>query len=546
MPTLLQNSVWGVAANSNHTSAGVKLWSESTALYTGHRGRGGRLLLQKEEVPSPSWIMSMTSKVPALRTATLEEIAKTIAVPHDHRPLRLPTFPNLERTSVMQFTANGTAVTTASAATALLVRSSTYPVWFNSPVDTDVGGVLRQLTLAQANVANGGTIYLADVFESPWVTSTFLGRPYPLGMSRGKTWLYYCAGCLGGVRLTANAAAAPVTLNLDIELYTADGTQATNIAASMAAGATSCEFILPDVAVSYFWRPVSVTISLGGLSNVTLFGGLATNGTLGAPIPGGPSTLLLPLLAPPEFGVTSLPYEDNRVTAAAVLFTNVTRVLDKEGTVLAARFASRTAAVDMFSITASQIAGVHPSERYFGPLEKGVYAYTLPDAASEIFRPALVSWFGQAKVPVFDMDRIEYFTAIVFSDLDSTLQTTMAWTIDWHLEFRSQSVLFPRGYSSYPLETYHASQMALARMGTIFENPIHLATIANMARTAAKAVWPIIKPYAVQGASYLLNKAGQALLPSKPQPVKMKQAGFTQSGGNKKKKKAVVKRGGRK
>jgi len=44
-------------------------------------------------------------------TSSQSELVQTIAVPREHRPLRIPSFPALERTSVLSFTDTFTLVT---------------------------------------------------------------------------------------------------------------------------------------------------------------------------------------------------------------------------------------------------------------------------------------------------------------------------------------------------------------------------------------------------------------------------------------------------
>jgi hypothetical protein len=231
-----------------------------------------------------------------------------------------------------------------------------------------------------------------------------------------------------------------------------------------------------------------------------------------------------PLFSAPEFNTTTLPYEDVRCTAASLLLTNVTKVLNKEGTVLAARLNNASTpgvGGSMFNPSVSMLDNVHPSEKYFGPLERGVYAFSLPDAESSNFAPALLAPSGASKVPIFDLDHFSYYTLIFLSDPDTTTPSSFALTVDWHTEFRSQSILFPRGFSAVTLESFHGAQMALAQMPTIFENPVHLRSIVAAVSKAVKAVAPIVAPHALAAArsvgNMLLSSASKRVSTAMPQ-----------------------------
>lgn len=231
-----------------------------------------------------------------------------------------------------------------------------------------------------------------------------------------------------------------------------------------------------------------------------------------------------PLFTPTEFSTAPLVYRATRVTACAALFSNVSQVLNKEGTVDAARLNSKTGA--LLSGTGSRISTTHPKDRYFGPLEHGLYTYTMPDAESEQFvdhvwdvdntaNGNVPNFVITTPKPVFVLDNIGYKNSIMFSDLDPSSTTTLAVTLAIHLEFRSSSMLFPVGFSTVPLEEYHKVQMALAQLGCFFENPVHWAMIGSAVRAAVAKIAPVVAPYAraalVHGGQMLLNAAAKKL-----------------------------------
>jgi len=227
---------------------------------------------------------------------------------------------------------------------------------------------------------------------------------------------------------------------------------------------------------------------------------------------------LFPMFSPTEFYTAPLIYNEVRCTAAAALFSNVSPVMSKEGTVEAARLIAKKGG--LLSVTGSAVSTTHPKDRYFGLLENGLYSFTLPDAESENFCHG--AWTIDAtdsskvlNLPVFDLDNIGYKNTIIFSDLESSSSTTLAVTLSYHIEFRSSSMLFPVGFSTVPLEQYHGVQMALAQLGPFQENPIHWSAIATAVRAAVSKIYPIVAPHArtmaVQAGNMLLSAAANKL-----------------------------------
>jgi hypothetical protein len=230
--------------------------------------------------------------------------------------------------------------------------------------------------------------------------------------------------------------------------------------------------------------------------------------------------VLFPITKPVEAATTIIPWKSVRTTAVGALFSNVTAVLNKEGTVKAARLNSELINPLYSGGYDAAIDRVYPKDRYFGPMENGLYTFTLPDSGSEQYRDVLEHtqnaifpvWTGRAMNPaVFDLDKLNYFNMIVFTDI-GTSDTTLAITADRHIEFRSTSVLFPLGFSTCQLETYHASQMALVQLGVFFENPAHLGLIGAAVAQAVRAVASYAYPVVRQVGQAALMAAGDKML----------------------------------
>lgn len=463
----------------------------------------------------------------AARQAVKDEriIAQTIAVPKDHKPVRLPTFPNLERTAVCSLMSNGTTsfkqgATSVNPALFTLCRSPTYPLW--GPVVWNNYGYSCWFNLPDGTThftgAENATYEIPRVLSANGRGEGKSGAPfvmmYPtMGVRSGEGWIYVPAGFRACTELFITLVSGTFSGNAfqcTIELLTGEETLST--VSTTATSSTQSVSFGHQVTDNTWFRPIEIrqlTGTSGYVAKIALTAaGWSTGATFAdmAPIS---YTKFMPMIAPPEFKVSTAPYHSTRVTACSLLLSNVSRVMYKEGTVLAARLP--TARVSLISVSEEDLAAVHPAEKYFGPLEKGCYTFTLPDASSEQFQRCYMTDTALQEsfvYPVFNIDTADYFTAIYCYDLNSTDDTELAWTLNTHLEFRTSSMLFQVGFSTIPLEEYHQSQLGLVKLGTIYENPTHLGTITALVKSAIKRAAPVIMPIAARAA----RKGGQALL----------------------------------
>lgn len=197
------------------------------------------------------------------------------------------------------------------------------------------------------------------------------------------------------------------------------------------------------------------------------------------------SIMLLPVGAPPEIEVSERPYSDTRVTAAAVLMTNVTKVLDKEGTALAGRLEHNSGSYNFSQATLSTL---HPAEKAFLPLATGLYTYAPPSTDMSGFydytsRLGLIDGAGgitYMNVPSVRLDNQALVNCFVLADPDTTTRSSFALNVDWHVEFRNNSTLFEIGMSSITLEAYHQAILQLVSHGFFFSNDGHQSLIGKI------------------------------------------------------------------
>lgn len=195
---------------------------------------------------------------------------------------------------------------------------------------------------------------------------------------------------------------------------------------------------------------------------------------------------LPPAKVNPEYYNSVAPFRSTRLNASALLLTNVTKVLNKEGTVESSRLLIDPSSggtlhnADVVTVSAS-----NPETRYFGALEKGAYTFTAPDQESLVFTTPYESLHVNESQD-YDPHNVEktverpvlnlcarYVNCIITTDLDATDDTQLALTLDTHWEFRTISTLYTLDYSRMPIEVYHAAMLACMRAGFFYENNTH-------------------------------------------------------------------------
>jgi hypothetical protein len=273
------------------------------------------------------------------------------------------------------------------------------------------------------------------------------------------------------------------------------------------------------------------TLSTGNLTQV-MFTLISTQGTVGfTPVSanagqvlisaGSAQTRLYPAVQPTEFQHSILPWSSTRTTASAALFTNVTQVLNKGGTVLAGRLSPESA--EVWTFTSLNLQNLHPAEKAYLALESGAYSFVPPSTDLTDFydytSPNSVSNFSSSStVPVFRLDNASLVSALVFTPA-AGVSEALAINLDWHIEFRTTSALFEIGMSTATIESLHQAQLALASVGYFFPNATHKSVLNKVASGATGFLkWALPYAAAAPGMVGMAGKAGQFLLSAKPKP----------------------------
>jgi hypothetical protein len=428
-----------------------------------------------------------------------DALAATFALPHENKGQRLPTIPAV-MTAVVDLMCDATRSVETSKRFALC-RDTCYPLWSDRTVQACGGLSAGSIELPPTL---GGSITVPP-FNTKFSTTRsvdaitlsateFEDTCVIVGLDNQQV-LYIPTGAyyqfvfeLGGAP-TPNSA-----LEIELRSYiagdwaytraltTISGNSHIFIGLAGAIVATSGALVqgaIPQGFTELVAVRVVGTAPAVSVWPCTMYHGWSSAVTVVPAAPAASSGLFVPAFRPAEFRNSTLPYRKTRLNASAVLMTNVTPVLEKEGTVLAGRL--QTSTVDMFNFSAASIDACHPSQRYFGALENGLYSFTAPSANVE----QLVDHVGtvnSVEVPTFDYKVDSLYNAMILTDLDAAASTTIALSLYVHLEFACTSSLFAIAVSSLTIETLHQAEVKLLRAGYFHENSTHVPSVQRALR----------------------------------------------------------------
>jgi len=491
---------------------------------------------------------------------SLDEIAQTICLPNERAPVRLPTYPSIDKTATFRYRYQNTQslrdeadpsdqnvlgrkrflVTRDPAAPLLLDTVHTLQKTVNGDPSVYTGSVLARAE--PVDISTDNELTTASVTFSKMYPWEFYNR-LPSGEYDSKQWFVVpktldaygkAHGFLGelGMVLYRTSVAVPRTnpiltyRNGDPVAQIPTGTVVLDYTLTIETvdsnGVTSSMILDMDYTKNrelgpytafFSIDPNTALVRIKSLSYIGPIKVKQSNGTLtalpaesvyptillaerGTHPPGAKKTfrcLSYPATSVnPEFYNSVAPFRSTRLNASALLLTNVTKVLNKEGTVESSRVIFNPDSGRTFmNADVPTVSTSNPETRYFGALEKGAYTFTAPDQESLVFttpyetvraNDALIGT-GGGSVPILVPEHLierpvmnlnpRYMNAIILTDLDTTDDTQLALTLDTHWEFRTISTLYQLDYSRMPIETYHAAMLAVMRAGLFYENNSH-------------------------------------------------------------------------
>jgi hypothetical protein len=426
-------------------------------------------------------------------TDSLSAIAKSIVLTKESPPLRLPVQTGTERTAVLAlentgtFSFDSTVVASGGNAYALLIRHPLVPLWMSGTFTgtfvqyqtlfaTATEGASGSQSATVVNIPLDDSAYFVNTGTLPsWLGNNVVNNPrytIPIGVDKilGVDYMYVPPGALAVVQVTFGASTA-CGGQINIYNWTGPGSEELVGTVTNSGNTNQLNYTFSVVGGWYRWGNGEFYSSTTTSLSVAFYPGWITGGTPAAP--SGTLNFLWPFNIPSEFiADTPYPWADTRVNSASALFTNVTEVLGKSGTVLAARLIAEDGYWVPAPIVVSSRA---PTEKYFGALEHGVYSFTSPSPESQVYqrawRQATTSSYNN---PVVYLDSLGYGNQFIFTDNNNSPYGQLAVTVNWHIEFRTSSILFPNAVSVTPLEELHRAHVAVGMLPNFMQNEQHM------------------------------------------------------------------------
>lgn len=482
-------------------------------------------------------------------TSLAAAYAQAQAVPKDSRAMRLPSVQSPQKTSVLDFTATTTANVNGSYALyALLFRTPTRPLWLSNRLAAGVVAsryLYRSLSVAVPMPLDSGELsfdsWVKSDNSSNWAVrsggaqaSLLLPNYCPAIDNANNVWFYIPTGGFAEAGLAkftiySTVSAGFDTCNYDMTFLHADSLKTEATRTIPVSGTPSYNTVTFNLPAAGWYRPLTVTYRNGTSANNPVLsgfaGGVTTGGTLYLPTALAIATgdyWDIPATTQ-EYATAPIIWRNTRATSVATLFANTTANLYKGGNVYGHRQLKSTEyGTGVFntayfsSIYQSTYDSTAEAERECKPLETGMYTFAKPDDASLQFR----DWTFTAtldsvqNVGCVRFDSTDYVDVMKFAS--STVggvenwQTNLMITTSKHLEFKHGTQLWPMDVCRVPYSVWQQAMVAMAEMPNHYENPIHLAAIAAMARAAAQWALPVLAPYAKQAAMALATKAYSA------------------------------------
>jgi len=456
-----------------------------------------------------------------------------MALPAEHAPTRLPSYPALERTAVIGFNQPVKLANAVNDDTKLmLARQAAFPCWASTfGRNSEIGGVCYisdSDSLSLSGTATPSCEYTFGPHSFTVLNGTVPATPtvlgtagdafdyFPLGLDKSLGNLPFAPQFLGNtfgvVAYDAEGTVLPAgaTCTVHLETWLAPGqTRETSFSITLLAAQTGAALIIPASTtsdVTQWSRVMRLTIDyatpevppktvgvalVNGANALSYATSVAHAGTLTSS--GNSSRSFRPLVGPAEFVVSRIPYEATRVTACSCLLTNVTQILNKSGTVIAGRLNPST--TNPFAADETSLMSLHPAEKAWLPLETGLYTYCPPSTDLADFWDYCISENlpNTAVFKYHPVYRLDNDSLVNVAIMNAGVASNFGVTVTTHLEFRTTSALFQLALSGYTLETLHVAQLALASAGFFFENPEHNSVLGKVVM-GIKKLAPFVEP----------------------------------------------------
>lgn len=212
----------------------------------------------------------------------------------------------------------------------------------------------------------------------------------------------------------------------------------------------------------------------------------------------------------PLYKTATYMLEKVRVTAAAMLVSNVSQELAKAGEIYGIRCAGEQGFFTELTTDAVYAISGQASTSYSGLLAKGCYTFIEPDGEMMNFKDQSLEYLG-VNIPFARLERLEFANVVMATwPTDGSLASALSVVVrhDFHLEFVSNSQLANPNVTAALMAEYEAATIALSAGSFFYENPHHLGEIWNWIKKAGA----IALGAGVSAAKRSLLEQGLALL----------------------------------
>lgn len=496
------------------------------------RKRAQRRMRRVQNAP-PS-LVKQYSSIP-FRGQGIKNLALTIAAPGDTPALRFPSI-SAPRTSVAALKDQFSVVTQAAYAPhgfsagdtmfALFGQPNrmimyyaaydspaaiTYVISFDSTGPPDIwpinpGGAL--VVPVGGTGATGLTSYWTPVFGTPSDPSAPYGNTLPIGVSGDVAYVFMDINDEFNFNVDLNAAVRG-TLYYVIHRYSGPEqgpAESFGIPLPLTSGAGTVNFVAQT--------PGYYSIALAGYE-------LGVSGAIEitVPINAGPKIKLITPAAAgaghwysrgladldPALGGDINMAGCSRVNAASLLITNTTSLMNRQGTVLAARLGAN----ELFGPNAAGRLA-RAAEKYSGDAALGCYTFKDFSDWDETFRDHIMQ---ASMMPPpnyglsFDLDCTNYTHVILISG--TSVENRYTVTLSAQLEFRTDVARYAKGVAADRFDDLCEARKVINSEETWFyENPLHMRQIYGFLKSAIRSIGKMA-PYAAAVGS-LYNPAGAA------------------------------------
>lgn len=456
--------------------------------------------MRKNNPPAMQWTGRRTTQPRPAPQQSVGTLVKYFHRPMGKVPIRLPTYPGLQRTSILSFfVPTSLNITSASTVRLGFYPQPAFPLWAELPCTAETYFGSWLMTAASGGSTGVGTPGKLGGWAVGTSANTSLNVPIPAitgglvppcqylvtGVDTGCSstpFIYVPPGFnaysmfLFGLAIGTTAASvgtgweiwtAPgstTTLGVNSTFSVANATGAMVATPLIAAAAnTGGVWIRPTVvnaSVTFGQAAVGLVITSG---TATYTASASTNGSVAITATAA-SNSYMPLMVPADFAISTIPWSDTRIVAGELRIQNVTSMINRGGSFTAARIVPEDTPITGW--TAALVTAANPRDKLFAPADMAMTTFLMPGSDISNFYDctysATVGANGTvARLPVMSLNNPQPFQAFVIT---VPAAQTFALQPELHMEFRNQRSLFPLGFSDVHVDAMNRAAIILAQM----------------------------------------------------------------------------------